>query len=157
MSKDISKQFTFGMIVLVACTISFIVLTLFSHRYRTAVIQIGEKKMYVQVATTIGQQHRGLGGRDDMLPYAGMVFPYHPPRRAAMVMRDMHFPIDIIWIRSGRVVDIAPEVAPEPGVPEDQLRIYYPRAEADMVVEVAAGFTTTYGIRIGDPVQVIDE
>lgn len=152
-----STQFFFGIIIVVAFAISFIVLQLFANRFPTAVIQIGDKKVYVQVANTIGRQYTGLGGREQLLPYGGMVFPYAPARRVAIVMREMQFPIDIIWVYEGNVIDIAPNVQPEPNVPEERLTIYNPRLPADMVIEVQAGFSEQYGITIGDSVQVIDE
>jgi uncharacterized membrane protein (UPF0127 family) len=151
-----SIRVSFGIILLIAFAISFVVLQLFTNRFPTAVIQIGEKKVYVQIANTIGRQYTGLGGREQLLPYGGMVFPYVPARRVAIVMRDMQFPIDIIWVRSGKVIDIAPNVQPEPNVPEERLTVYNPRLPADMVIELKAGFTEEYGVQIGDSVQVID-
>jgi uncharacterized membrane protein (UPF0127 family) len=150
-------QVSFGLIVIIAFAISFVFLQFFTNRFPTAVIQIGEKKVFVQVANTIGRQYTGLGGRSQLLPYGGMVFPYVPAQRVPMVMRDMQFPLDIIWVYKGKVIDIAPNIQPEPGVPEERLTVYYPRGVADMVIEVAAGFTEEFGIRIGDRVWVIDE
>lgn len=148
---------SFSLIVVLLIVGAFVALQFVRQQFPTAVIQVGEKKLYVQVADTIGRQHRGLGGREELLPYGGMVFPYFPARRVGIVMRDMEFPIDILWIRSGRVVDIAPNVQPEPGVPEAELQAYFPRTEADLILEAAAGFAETYEIKIGDPVTVIEE
>jgi uncharacterized membrane protein (UPF0127 family) len=148
---------SFSLIVLLMVGISFVALQLLAGRMSTAVIEVGDKKLYVQVAKSIGQQYTGLGNRDSLGSYGGMLFPHYPAERIGIVMRDMQFPIDIIWIRSGTIVDIAPNVPIEPGVPEHALHKYYPRADADLVLEAAAGFTAQYGVEIGDTVRVIEQ
>lgn len=155
--KSLGSKVSFTAVVITALVVCFGFLNFWATKMPTAVIQIGEKKLYVQVAKTIGQRHTGLGGREQLLPYGGMVFPYSPPKRAGIVMRDMQFPIDIIWARAGTIVDIAPNVQTEPDATEVELTVYYPRTEADLVIEVVAGFTEQYGIQIGDQISVIEE
>ena len=68
-------------------------------------------------------------------------------------MRGMRFPIDIVWLSDGVVVDIAPSVPIEPGVPEADLRVYYPRLKANTVIELPAGWAEGHGLKIGDELK----
>lgn len=110
--------------------------------------------LHVQVAKNTYQLEKGLGGRESLEPYQGMIFPFGMSARYAFVMRDMRFAIDIVWLNNGQVVDIAPNVQPEPGATEESLKRYLPRADANMVIELPAGWAQTHGLRIGDRLEV---
>jgi hypothetical protein len=67
-------------------------------------------------------------------------------------MKDMKFPIDIIWISGDEVVGIDENAEPEPGKPLSDLKIYYPPREIDSVLEVNAGTAEKYNLKVGDTV-----
>src|SRR3989339_1196961 len=48
----------------------------------------------------------GLSKRKSMNKYPGMIFVFPNRDRHVMVMRDMNFPLDMLWIDSGKVVEI---------------------------------------------------
>ncbi len=118
-------------------------------------LEVEGKTIEVLVAKTIQQQYRGLGNRDTIAPYDGMIFPFLTYARHGFVMRDMRFSIDIIWLRDGVVVDLAEYVPLEPGVPDTALRVYRPRAEANTVLELPAGRAGELGIGIGTVITQI--
>jgi uncharacterized membrane protein (UPF0127 family) len=65
-------------------------------------------------------------------------------------MKDMRFPLDILWVREGRIVKIERDAPPlKPGASEP---VY--TASADLVLEVPAGFAARAGIRVGDRVKL---
>lgn len=66
-----------------------------------ATLEVGDSTLRVLVAKSMYQQYRGLGKRDTIEPYDGMIFPFLLYGRQAIVMRDMRFPLDIIWMRDG--------------------------------------------------------
>lgn len=117
-------------------------------------ITLAGKTLEVEVADNGFRQTKGLGGRDQMGRYDGMLFIFPSAAPYAFIMRDTRFPLDIIWFDQGRVVDIAPDVQPEPGVPEADLRRYAPRKPANAVLEVPAGWVAKNGLKIGDLLQV---
>jgi len=94
---------------------------------------------------------RGLGGRELLQWDHGMLFPYERPDFLSFWMKDMRFSIDIVWIREGRIVDIAHRVPWSPEGPGPTLR---PRELADTVLEVSAGYAEAHGWRHGDRVEV---
>ncbi|MBI5728308.1 MAG: DUF192 domain-containing protein [Candidatus Magasanikbacteria bacterium] len=153
-AQPMKKRFAilFGLLVILA-----IALRLWQFHWPTAVVALREEKLFVLVARTPPHMYRGLGRWDSLGRYDGMLFLFPAASRLGMVMRDMKFPIDIIWLERGVVVDIAPTVPVEPGVPERLLRVYYPRVEANMVIETAAGWAERHSIKIGDRLRVIEE
>jgi len=109
----------------------------------------GRVNLTVEVARTSAEQIRGLSGRPDLKPGHGMLFVYDRPQSVGIWMKDMRFPLDILWIRGSRIVKIEKQAPPlDPQGPE---RIY--TATADLVLEVPAGFTDHRRIRVGDTVR----
>jgi hypothetical protein len=103
-----------------------------------------------EVARTVPEKVRGLSGRPPLKAGQGMLFVYERPQVIGIWMKEMRFPLDIVWIHEGRIVKIEKHAPPlKPGGPE---RVY--SAVGDLVLEVPAGFADQHGIREGDPVQV---
>jgi uncharacterized membrane protein (UPF0127 family) len=66
-------------------------------------------------------------------------------------MKDMLFNLDLIWIKNGLVVDITKNaLAPEVNTKLNELPLYKPNSDIDMVLEVNSGWTDKNNIRIGD-------
>lgn len=144
-------------IVLSLFAISVIGLQAFRFYWPTADIAVGGHLLRVQVADNNYRHFKGLSGRSSLEPYDGMLFIFSSESQYAFVMRGMKFPLDILWFSKGEVVDIAPNVPPEDGVPEAQLRQYLPRKPATMVLEVPAGWAAKNEIKIGDRLSVPKE
>lgn len=140
----------FGVVFIIAV----LALQFTKYNWGEAQVELKGVPLNVLVAKNAYQQEKGLGGREGLAPYDGMLFRFEFPARYGFVMRDMTFPIDIVWLNAGEVVDIAPRVQPEPGVPNDQLRRYLPRAQANLVLELPAGWTEAKGLQIGDRLTV---
>ena len=116
-------------------------------------VEIGSARVPVEMAVTSAEQARGLGYRDGLAWGSGMYFPYDRPGFYTFWMKGMRFPIDIVWIRDGRIVDLHQDVPFEPGGNGPTLR---PRQIVDAVLEVPAGYAAASGWRIGDRVKLED-
>jgi len=112
-------------------------------------ILLDNRPLDVAVARTPAEQYRGLGGRDTMGKIDGMLFLFGHTGRIGIVMRAMNFPIDIVWLDGNRVVDIVSGAPIEPDSSEAELTPYYPRVDANMVLELPAGYAREYGLEIG--------
>lgn len=135
--------------------VAFFAVRLWQDRMPVVTIVLSEAELQVEVPRTRAQLIRGLGQRSELGEYDGMLFVFDYPGKHTMVMRDMQFPIDIIWFHEGKVVDIAPSVHPETA-PEAQLTPYKPRTDATVVLEVPAGWAEEQGLKIGDRLKVQD-
>jgi len=144
-----------AVILLVLVFGAYVFLKFWGLRMPEVVIDIGGTLARVEVATTPDQQYRGLGGRDTLGDRDGMLFLFQESGTYGFVMRDMKFPIDIIWFHERTIVDIAPHIPTEEGVDESVLRRYYPRLPAELVLEVPAGWAEEHGLKIGDTMEIV--
>jgi uncharacterized membrane protein (UPF0127 family) len=89
-------------ILIIICVIFITSLVLFSQNKNLnkniKVVQIGGQNIYVDVAYSSLDQQRGLGGKQEIGANQGMLFVFDRPGKYIFWMKDMNFPIDIIWI-----------------------------------------------------------
>ncbi|MFA6094412.1 MAG: DUF192 domain-containing protein [Candidatus Paceibacterota bacterium] len=118
--------------------------------YNGPLVQVGMVEIPVEVASSSDAIIKGLSNRDFLKPQKGMFFTFSQPARYRFWMKDMNFPLDILWIREGRVVDMHKMIPAD----FDPLKpvFYSPDFPAQFVLEVNAGFIDTNGIKVGDPV-----
>ena len=119
-----------------------------------ALVRIGALEVEAEVPRG-NEFYRGLGGRDSLPDDRGMIFVFSQAGDHGFWMRGMLIPIDIIWISDeNRVIDVQTAIQPEPGVPDDQLPIYRPDADALYVLEVRAGLAAEKGVQEGDEARI---
>jgi hypothetical protein len=116
-------------------------------------VRIGDRAVItVEVARTEEEKIRGLSGRDGLAPGRGMLFVYEAPVRSAMWMSGMRFPLDILWIRDGRIVAVVKGA--KPPAPGELPQTFTPSEAVHYVLEVSAGFADRHDIALDDPVHV---
>lgn len=116
-------------------------------------ITLKDIPLVVETNQTPKQWEKGLSGRSNLDNIDGMLFifpQYHIP---LFWMKDMRFPIDIIWISNGKVVDIT---ANAPVETSDKLPTYSPRVPINMVLETRAGWAAENNITVGDQLTIND-
>ncbi len=120
-------------------------------------VKINGVEIPVEIATSSADVQRGLSGRLSLDMKSGILFIFERASIYRFWMPDMHFPIDIIWINNGKVVDISKNVSNE--FDAKNPRFYMPSRPAMYVLEVNAGFSDRENISIGDLVTLenIDE
>ena len=115
-------------------------------------VKIAGQEIKVDLALTDGEQAQGLSGRPSLAEDEGMLFVFANPGKYLFWMKDMNFPIDMIWLSSDlKVVYIEKNATPEsypetfgPG-PND--------GEAKYVLEVVSGFSDKNNLQVGDEVN----
>lgn len=130
------------------------VLWLLQQRTVIAPYRVGTSTLNLEITQTARDRERGLSGRDAIGKADGMLFVFPETDRHGIWMKDMRFAIDIIWVADGKIVDIAPRM---PYVQMTQeLPVYYPRLDAEWVIEVPAGTAELDEWGIGDVVAALD-
>jgi len=99
-------------------------------------ITIGSATFQVEVADTESARELGLGERASLPAGRGMLFVFDTPGSQGMWMKDMRFPLDIIWAREDGTIttvlhDVATSTYPE--------AFYSKTPDASYVVELNAG------------------
>ena len=108
-------------------------------------IKIGETTFKVEIANTYDARARGLSGRKSLATDTGLLFLFDTPARYGFWMKDMSFPIDIIWIGdNGKVVFIEKDVKPS-----TYPKVFYSSGPANFVLELNAGAADNHSIKIG--------
>ncbi len=125
--------------------------TLFNYGSRTSIVLNGYK-INVEIVDTLAKQARGLSGREGLAEDAGMLFIFSQPSTQNFWMKDMKFPIDIIWISGDRVVGFVESVPPPIGGSENNLTIYSSPENVDKVLEINAGLVKKWNIKVGDQI-----
>jgi uncharacterized membrane protein (UPF0127 family) len=132
-----------GTVILAVAAAGWFILNNFQQ---TIVLNIGAGAYQVQVAATDETRQKGLSGRESLGPNDGLLFVFPENDTWKIWMKDMNFPIDIIWLdESRKVIYIVKDATPESGTD----KIFEPRDEARYVLELAAGSVENAGIRIG--------
>jgi len=114
-------------------------------------VVIGDTKIFVEVADSEFERRKGLSGRDALAENSGLLFVFEEKDiRPVFWMKDMKFPIDIIWINDGKIVQIDSSIPPAPqDTPDKMLKLYSPTIPIDYVLEVTSGFCEAKGIEVG--------
>jgi uncharacterized membrane protein (UPF0127 family) len=120
--------------------------------YKTGVVSISGHELKVQYADTTDEQQRGLGDRANLAQDQGMYFRFNQTAKEVVWMKNMQFPIDVIWINNSKVVQIDQNLLPQPNTADTQLRLYPSNAEVDAFLETNVGWAADNGIRVGDEV-----
>lgn len=105
----------------------------------------------LEVADTPQRQAWGMQLRPPLPPLRGMWFPYPVPTPARFWMHRTPEPLDMLFVRDGRVVAIEANAAPCPRLP---CRSYGPVEPVDGVVELAGGQAEALGLRVGSPAEI---
>ncbi|MBN2518399.1 MAG: DUF192 domain-containing protein [Candidatus Altiarchaeota archaeon] len=106
----------------------------------------------VSVADTVEKQNTGLSLVPSLAEGEGMLFVFPNPKIASFWMRDMMFPLDLIWIdEEFQVVQISEDLQP---CSSDSCQIYRSNELIQYVLEVNAGFIDENSIRVGDHVEL---
>jgi len=113
-------------------------------------VYIKKARLRVRLAQDEASRATGLMFGKPLAYHEGMLFIFERPERYGFWMKNVSFPIDIIWINQDKtVVDIKDNAPPCQG----SCQTYFPAAAALYVLEVSAGFARKEGLHIGDTVR----
>ncbi len=110
-----------------------------------SMVQFPDATFSVAVARTPAELRRGLSGSDPLRQGQGMLFVFPQDGRYGIWMKDMSYPIDVLWLSSDRKVVHIREGFPPSSFPE----VEHPGVPARYVLELPAGSVRKSGIKIG--------
>jgi uncharacterized protein len=119
--------------------------------YQQVNVTVNGVGLVADIAETGEQRSKGLAIKDSLNETEGMLFVFSEPRQYAFWMKDMKFPIDIIWLDSNKTV-VHVEHSLDPCGPVS-CQTYMPGADSLYVLETVAGFADKYGIVEGMKVK----
>lgn len=121
----------------------------------TKTVKVGNTQFNAEIAKTPKEREIGLSGRDKMDDNSGMLFVFDRQNtRPTFWMKNVKFPLDLLWINDGKVVQIHKNLMPIPaGTPDNQIKLYSPNQSVDYVLEILGGKSEQAGIKAGDSVE----
>lgn len=116
-------------------------------------IYIGDTAMRVTVADTEAERRQGLSGVEALGDLEGKLFIFDQSDYYGIWMKDMLFPIDIIWLNDQLEVihfetNVSPDTYPD---------VFAPTEPARFVLETKAFFVDLYKIMPGDKINLPSE
>ena len=137
-------------------SIFVVIVFLIGYHFWTAVnfdnikyVKLAGQNIKVDLVLTPIERERGLSGRLGLDDNEGMLFIFSRSDKYNFWMKDMNFPLDIIWISGDMKViyikkNARPELYPE---------TYGPEENAKYVLEVVSGFSDRNNLRVGDEIK----
>ncbi len=128
---------------------------------RAPFARVGGATLNLILATTTADEERGLGGRDSLPSDAAMLFVFPKDDRYGFWMKDMRFPLDILWLSASseggpssggqvlKVITVVSDIATS-----TYPNVFYPSAPARYVLETNAGFAASHGVSAGTVVRL---
>ena len=119
---------------------------------KTPSVTIKGHKFKLYIAKNPKDQQIGLSKYNNLPQDYGMLFPFEKADYYSFWMKEMKFPIDIIYIRDNQIVTILKNV-PVPKTKDESIPVYKPAQPADKVLEVNAGISEKYNFKEKDEVK----
>lgn len=112
-------------------------------------VEIGGKTFILERSFTDETRQKGLSGKLTMPEDEGMIFEFENKGIYSFWMKDMYFPIDIIFVNDETVTDVHKSVEPK-NFPET----YSNTVPGNFVIELASGETEKTKIQIGEKIKI---
>lgn len=140
-----------GLFVVIFFTI--LIASLIITKNKKTEVSINNETFKVEIADSDKEQQIGLSETNELDENEGMLFVFNRPDFYSFWMKNMKFPIDIIYIKDNKVISVVSN-APAPTNPNENLQVYQPTAEADKVLEIKAGLAEKYDIKEGSTINI---
>jgi uncharacterized protein len=113
--------------------------------YRQVNVTINGIELVADLAETNEQRTKGLSVKDALAEKEAMLFVFDTAQEHPFWMKDMKFPIDIIWMDSNKIV-VHVEHNLQPCSFDGFCQTYKPNKDALYVIETMAGFAKDHNI-----------
>jgi uncharacterized membrane protein (UPF0127 family) len=150
-TKSVLKPASFILKFFTAIAVVFVLIWFFQLREPAGDrVIISDKTVLVEIADEDAEIQKGLGDRISLADDAGMLFVFQKPLTPGFWMKDMKFPIDVVWIDENlTIVAISPSLAVE-SYPQS----FAPPVPVKYVLEVNSGLSAYNGWLPGDTVEI---
>lgn len=119
---------------------------------RTGYVCFDNSCIEVELAMTQEERATGLMNRTNLPEYSGMLFIFDKEYIHKFWMKNMFFPLDIIWLdERGIIVHIDKNVMPC----NEYCKSFGPELSVKFVLEVNGLYTDSHNINVGDSVRII--
>ncbi len=144
--NDVKHKLVLAGFIFSVCFALIVTALSFGLTSKNQVVTFDNKTIKVEVADTQEELVQGLSNTTQLLEGRGMLFLFASNGFHSIWMKDMNYPIDIVWLNEQKsVVHIEQHIKPE-----SYPRTFIPAVPARYVIELPADATEKYGIKQGD-------
>ncbi len=113
---------------------------------KTAELSHKSGVLTVELANSVAEQAQGLSDRPSLAPDRGMLFTFATDTMPSFWMKDMNFPIDMIWLSAaGEIKDLDTNVSTS-----TYPQTFAPKTPVRYVLEVNANYAREHNLNLGD-------
>ncbi len=132
-----------ALLVVILTILNFVTTPVTMNNSDVVSVTIGKTSISATIADTDDKRVRGLSGRAELQPNEGMLFVFDEPGMHGFWMKDMNFPIDIMWIdEEFMIIGITENIATT-----TYPTLFYPPEPVKYVIEVSAGFVELHSLQ----------
>ncbi|MBI5370289.1 DUF192 domain-containing protein [Candidatus Uhrbacteria bacterium] len=142
-------SWVFGLLVIATSLWLLMIASRPSIKFARVVFQDGTL-VTAELAANTFQRQKGLSGHDPLREGEGMLFLHEQKEIPTYWMKDMRFPIDLIWIDENQVVGMHMGLEPE----NSPKTLYRPDRPINRVIELPSGFISTHQVTVGDRLDI---
>ena len=129
-----------------------IILVPLARKPKENYVKINDNTIKIEIADSIEEQTKGLMFRKSLDEKTGMLFIFDQPGILTFWMKNMNFPLDMIYIDENmQIVTIIRNAQP---CQEDPCTIHRPEQPARYVLEINGGDADKIGIKEGDIAEI---
>lgn len=133
-----------AVIMLVMVTVA-VVATRLSGTMRSTQVTLNNTTITAKVADTPTMQKQGLSNTPVLPANQGMLFIFSQSGPQGIWMKDMHYPLDILWLNSNKeIVHIETNVSPQ-----SYPKVFTSPTPANYVLELPSGFVKLHQVTEG--------
>lgn len=144
----------FGLLILIGLGIAFAQKYPLDTLLKQTKASVNNNTFNLTLAKSQKEKEIGLSEKKSLDQNSAMLFVFEKPDFYSFWMRNMKFPIDIIFIRENKIVSIYKNAQPPTGnINSSSLVIYKPEEPADKVLEINAGLSEKNNIKKGDEIK----
>lgn len=121
--------------------------------YGTQEIYLNNKKFLFEISDNDCKRILGLSGREKISQDRGMLFLFEREEGNGIWMKDMKFPIDIVWLdKDEKIVFFEKNV-----LPESFPLVFGDKIASKFVLEIPSGTIDYLQIKLGDKVSILKD
>ena len=151
-----NKAITVILIILVLGIIVYLFSRFFMGNFllnKNPTVTINSHQFKLLITKTTLDKQIGLSKYKSLPQDQGMLFSFGKADYYLFWMKEMKFPIDIIYIKNDKIVSIFQNVQPPKSPNTTNIPVYRPTDSSDTVLEINAGLSKKYNIKNGDSVK----
>ncbi|MCD4704860.1 DUF192 domain-containing protein [bacterium] len=113
-------------------------------------ILLGGESIEVEVVVNVEDRVAGLSNQENLGDDRGMLFVESKKKKHNFWMKDMRFPLDIVYINDKEIVEIFKNV---PIKTKGEYTSINPNQKANFILELNAGWCDLHNLKIGDQIE----